>query len=970
MNAPLSKKQRYRARKRQRLLEQGKGFVPGYGPLRNSQFWADVDIPGNKKVNNTKVIRQQIVKKESTCEVIDMNTSIQHEPDLTDDNSPSIPLAQTQAQGTLQTLKKPLLNIQEKTQEKLKFNQKQQEQPNNDQNKEQNPTLNEEKSKTPNENQNEEQNKSINTTQSSINETTFNNTEEKIPEKSVNELNSGSQIPVLMKQPLTNTNIGATTSNSPLKTIPTLTNQVKPKKIPNTPNASNNYQNMHNVVCPPTGALPSGVPLTFLLQQANFGAIQPQFPGYMPNNPGLMTNIIPMQTNQQTFTQQQIYTDSNFPTNTSTYINNEVPVTVPSQPYSPSDLFTEDGEVNKAIEEGRESSSSPDICKVGQRRQSAFDRLGPLTQPKKPKLTINLSFNKEQAIREVVGEDESNKYIPVHMREDIINSSDEIVTTYLDHWPWKNHIVVRKSVGARVSKSAMIMEQEQMEEVYERGNIFIQLSVKGYPNTWSKEDVLDTLLENLKGKSFVPCFIEFTPTECKFLVIRSRPALIAIHKLGFTARKEDVILNITIYDIDLDIKTLNFQPKVVLRQQIMRGLEHENKLNLQQFTLQPDVSHFIYYPLNRISNQIGIIDLHVSIVWKNLTHLVLSHNRITSIEGFDLQHTTPLLQYLDISYNNIERITVLLNCRKLQLKSLTLEGNPLCTDYRDPQDYIKVAKMLFPMLQEIDGIQIPIKSDLPKIHKNYCDILAKELVDKFLQTYFPILDSPPQDRDLIGDMYDTNAILTVTYNPILLSKSVWRRNRALFLFNRQTGDMIGGCLSTAKKIVKLLKKLPNLQHDPTSFTVDVLTHTNTSTIITICGVLKITTDSLAEDEPMLAFSKTVLLYTSDNVEYKIRNDMVYWDLPSEEYLKQSFTKTAIPLSKRTLNVSLDTPPDTDTKDHLVNIFMNLTELDRPHSERYLEEKDWNIKDALQFFTDIVKLNPADMINTSSSELVT
>lgn len=54
--------------------------------------------------------------------------------------------------------------------------------------------------------------------------------------------------------------------------------------------------------------------------------------------------------------------------------------------------------------------------------------------------------------REVVGEDESNKYVPVHLREDIMNSSDDIVMTYLDSWPWKNNIVVRKSVGARVSK--------------------------------------------------------------------------------------------------------------------------------------------------------------------------------------------------------------------------------------------------------------------------------------------------------------------------------------------------------------------------------------------------------------------------------------------------------------------------------------------------------------------------------------
>lgn len=37
----------------------------------------------------------------------------------------------------------------------------------------------------------------------------------------------------------------------------------------------------------------------------------------------------------------------------------------------------------------------------------------------------------------------------------------------------------------------------------------------------------------------------------------------------------------------------------------------------------------------------------------------------------------------------------------------------------------------------------------------------------------------------------------------------------------------------------------------------------------------------------------------------------------------------------------------------------------------LKEKDWNIKDALQFFTQLVKLNPGSIINnTSPSELVT
>ncbi|XP_013145628.1 PREDICTED: uncharacterized protein LOC106108871 isoform X2 [Papilio polytes] len=921
-----------------------------------------------------------------------MNTSIQHVPELTDDTSPSIPLAQTQALKTPQALKKPLLHIQGKTQKKFKFNQKQQEQPLIEQNKEQNATINQEKIETSNKNQYEEQNKSLNTTH--VNEYILDIQNQA---KSDNEGYRGLQIPVLMKQPLSNMKNSDTNSNSVLKTIPILTNQgvsVKPKKTASTSNpAINAYQNLQNVVCPPMmnpndyptadlellyhriyapepiniprSVLPRGVPMSFVIQQANFGAIQPQ--SCRPNNPGLMTQIMPIPPDQPAYL-QQLYTENNFRTNTSTYVSNDVPVTIPSQPYSPSDNFTEDGEPNKVNEEVRDSSSSPDLCEVGQRRLSAFDRLGPCAQPKKPKLTINLSFNKEQATREVVGEDESNKYVPVHLREDIINSSDDIVMTYLDSWPWKNNIVVRKSVGARVSKSVMIMEQEQMEEVYERNNIFIQLTVKGYPTTWSKEDVLDTLLENLKGKSFVPCFIEFTPMECKFLVIRCRPALVALHKLGFAARRGDVILHITIYDIDLDIKTLNFLPKIVLRQRIMHGLEHQNKLNLQEFTLQSDISHFIYYPLNRISNQIGIIELHVSIVWKNLTHLVLSHNRITSIEGFDLQHSSPQLQYLDVSYNCMERVTALLNCRKLPLTSLMLEGNPLCSDYRDPQLYVRVARMLFPMLREIDGIQIPIKGDFPKIHKNYCDIEAKALVDKFLETYFPIMELPPHERDLIGDMYDANAILTVTYRSSLLSMSEWRRNRALFLFNRQTGDMIGGCLYTAKKIVKLLKKWPKLQHDPATFTVDVLIHTRTSTLLTISGILKITTDSLADEEHMVAFTKTVVLHTTDGLEYKICNDMLHWQLPSEESLKVAFTKTAVCLPKRILSVSLETPPDTNMKDHLVKIFMNLTELDKQQSERYLEEKHWNIKDALQFFTEIAKLNPAN-IKSSSSELI-
>lgn len=44
---------------------------------------------------------------------------------------------------------------------------------------------------------------------------------------------------------------------------------------------------------------------------------------------------------------------------------------------------------------------------------------------------------------------------------------------------------------------------------------------------------------------------------------------------------------------------------------------------------------------------------------------------------------------------------------------------------------------------------------------------------------------------------------------------------------------------------------------------------------------------------MVAFTKTVVLHTTDGLEYKICNDMLHWQLPSEESLKVAFTKTAV-----------------------------------------------------------------------------
>ncbi|XP_068631025.1 uncharacterized protein [Battus philenor] len=760
--------------------------------------------------------------------------------------------------------------------------------------------------------------------------------------------------PILMQNPTgpTLTHAPARTFQMPQQTYPNIYNTENPNYFPvnNTfqtpvvqgpPESLQNYPNIHYQGLNSASRLPSAYVST----------------NPMPVYPG------PYDQMQPTYVQQpphNVYTE-NF-TNAPTYVNTDIPGPAITQPYSPSEIFNENREDStKEDAKVRAVSSSPDMFEPGQKRLSAFKRLGPLTQTKKPKLTINVSLGKEHNVREVVGETQEPQIpecIPFHEREDIVTSSDEIVKRYLPHWPWKNRIIVKREVSARVSKSAMMMEQEQMEEIYENNNIFVQVAVKGYPSTWTKEDVLDTLLENLAGKSFIPCFIEFTPLQCKFLVVRCRSALVAIHKLGFCVQKYDVVLSITISNINMSLKNLDFTPKYVLQKRIAMGIDNETKLSLKAFTLQSDISHFIYFPLNRVNNQMGIMELRSYHEWRNLRELDLSDNRLTTLDGFDLQQATPQLYSLNISNNYIAKITVLLQCRELPLKSLTLEGNPLCTDYTNPDDYVKVLRMMFPMLKKIDGLPVVLKGNMPLIQKNFCFHEAKDVVEKFLEVYFPIIDSEPSERYIIKSMYDNDAILTITHQPKLGLSAVHWHFRSLFNSGRKNSKNEKDCVTSKQNIVKFLSKWPNLKHDPTTFTVDVLWHSDTTTILRVGGVVKITSETLAVDEHVLAFTRTFLLHTSNGCEYKIRNEMLYWELPTDEYTKNAFRIT---LPKSTLTTELKTPPDKIMKENLIKIFMKLTELERSPSKRCLEEKDWNLKDALDFFVKLVKLIHIDVL---------
>ncbi|KAJ8719796.1 hypothetical protein PYW08_011971 [Mythimna loreyi] len=760
----------------------------------------------------------------------------------------------------------------------------------------------------------------------------------------------------------------ATSSVKPLpgSTIPILENRtVEPtprssagsffkKAAPSQPQPSVPRVPNHHVGDPfaLTYKYPKGIPRSFLLQQEKsleptgspITADSPIWPSNPMMNTGYPDTIIlgPQTPNTMTASTSPIL------------VQTDDPIDV-QQPYSPSDIYSEQASLE--LPEG--DAELTEQNQPGQKRLSAFQRLGPVTQPKKPKITINLNLTKDQPVREVVNEtdDDPEKYTPVHLRKDMLTSTDETVMRFLPAWPWRKNVAVRRSATARTSRSVMILEQEKMEEAYEKENIYIQISVKGYPSTWTKERVLDAVLESVKGYSLIPCFAEFTQHECKFLVLRSRSALIVLHKTGFYIHKDGVELTITISLPVLNDK-LDFIPRIVLRKRIIMSFM-DRKVNLSAFTMQDDISHFIYFPLNRVVNQRDCIHLQTSIDWNRLVDLDLSHNRLTTLSGFDLINVTPNLKHLNLSHNCLEKITVLLNDRLLPLKTIHLEGNPLCHDYIDPEHYVKVIRMLFPAVVEIDGVPVHRKGELPAHKQNYCPEDAQEVTEKFLEIFFPLLDSGSEHRSLLQEMYEEDAMLTVTYCYKLRYSQIYRNYRNLFLYARFLDEGETDTVVGAMAITKLLNRWPQTEHDPLTFSVDTLYHTETTTILRVSGILKLTSESLAEDEHLLSFTRTVVLHSEDGAEYKIQNEMVYWSEPPPAAARLAFRVNTVP--QKNSNLKIEATTDEDLRDKYLKIFMKMTTMDKKICERCLEVNDWNFKLALEHFTKLLKLNNLDSL---------
>lgn len=338
--------------------------------------------------------------------------------------------------------------------------------------------------------------------------------------------------------------------------------------------------------------------------------------------------------------------------------------------------------------------------------------------------------------------------------------------------------------------------------------------------------------------------------------------------------------------------------------------------------------------------------------------LNLSNNKLSEIP-FDILNffIKGDLKELNLSGNNLSSIEDVTRVTS-KLEKLWLEGNPLC-ESASQQVYLKYVTTRFPNIRELDGLAINEHGIKYPFWKNFMPTTlgskTHSIVDKFLTLYFSHYDSVP--RTSVEQFYDENAVFTM--NPTFTEQeerlaSHYCRHASIVNkgFKKQPGGYI---YNGRREIGNVLAGFPPVQHDPTTFTVDILRHNRTSLIVVIDGIYKESYYGPQKDQ-LFQFRRVFIISPYSLIRgkaYLIKNESFSVSFPTKEMIDISF-KNPI----RNLNSLCLLNPTEKHCSTIIEVFQHVTKLKKPEIKERLIASNWDIKIALQRFSDDLRSNSA------------
>lgn len=481
----------------------------------------------------------------------------------------------------------------------------------------------------------------------------------------------------------------------------------------------------------------------------------------------------------------------------------------------------------------------------------------------------------------------------------------------------------------------------------------------------TRDEILETILDHIHPCDLIPVFFSkdslssnsyFLARNCEAAVQKICKDNLTIdhpyNKIAGANTYKPFKINIVLNFSNTNEVKIDVQKNVLIVLQKRMNIP-EKVLDLDRFAKDKDLTE--YCPLSQ--PKIMYFVLHIS---KTLSpeELILSNNNIKICSPLEVLFGMKLKR-IDLSNNEIKSFDDLMSLKHFNIKELKLSGNPLCNC--DESEYISKAKEICPGIEFLDGMPLS-RGKLPMTKRNYlCDDNSFDLVNQFLEYFFTVYDS--KDRRLLSGLYHTEALfsLTTIYVPNQLSStgahlrpySIVARNLKKSADFSKTTDFI---FKGRQDICNLfMNQLPQTEHDPYSFSVDLVYKTDKCAVIVVMGVYKEFPLTLLDNERTLGFTRSfVLELFDDQSRAVITNEQlhVYNALSYQE--RNAFQDPRVHTEVLIPQESVLKAQNEAEHEELVFTLGQITKLKVDWSRKCLEECNYVLKEAIELFVDLYK----------------
>ncbi|VDP00992.1 unnamed protein product [Heligmosomoides polygyrus] len=297
---------------------------------------------------------------------------------------------------------------------------------------------------------------------------------------------------------------------------------------------------------------------------------------------------------------------------------------------------------------------------------------------------------------------------------------------------------------------------------------------------------------------------------------------------------------------------LSKEETTVIQAVVDSRYNHDSRsLDLSEFALDPKFKERdLHMMLNKNNVMLTVVD-RIDEKFGSITALSLQGNRLRFLDyAAVLSSVTKFLKVLDLSNNQIDKISELEKLKGLPVETLFFEGNPLVEQLTTASGYLSAVHQVFPRVCVLDGA--PVQPATTHIHSLDDDEVTSEppcrpgfygndalrvLVERFIVEYFKLYDGEDGSitRKTLVQAYDAeNSSFTMTiahmkdtthdakmrYPNDLLYSAYIRTSHNVLCEERWSRNRNSRTYRGAMDIAVALSKLPITNHYMESFIVD------------------------------------------------------------------------------------------------------------------------------------------------------